>query len=88
MAVFSCYTADMRTTFALLLLLASLAACNTRPMVFNGPGWYLHLPHNTIPGTDYYGGPMSYDECEETRKKEAVAHRMLCSLYLEHPKRD
>lgn len=85
MRVFSWYDAAMRTTLALLLL-AGLAACNTRPLIFNGPGWYLHLPHVTIPGTDYYGGPMSYDECEAARKKEEVAHRMLCSLYLEHPR--
>jgi hypothetical protein len=73
----------MRTTLALLLL-AGLAACS-KPMAWNGPGWYLHMPHQTIPGSDYYGGPMSYDDCEAARRKETVAHKMLCSLELKQP---
>jgi hypothetical protein len=65
-------------------LLLALAACNN-PIQWNGPGWYLEMPHHTIMGSDWYGGPMSYEDCEAARKKEATADRMLCTRLLTKP---
>lgn len=61
-----------------------LAACS-QPIAWNGPGWYLEMPHSIVVGSDFYAGPMSYDECEDRRKKEEVASRMLCMRYLTKP---
>ena len=69
---------------ATAVLALTVAGCS-KPMNWNGPGWYLQMPHVGIPGADYYGGPMSYDECEAARKKETVADKMLCSMILKQP---
>jgi len=73
----------MRTTLALALLLG-LAACS-KPTAWNGPGWYLLMPNVVLPGADYYGGPMAYEDCEAARKKETVADKMLCQQLLKAP---
>lgn len=73
----------MRTTLALALLLG-LAACSN-PVPFNGPGWYLMKPNVIMPGADYYGGPMAYEDCEVARKKETTAEQLLCQQILKQP---
>jgi hypothetical protein len=77
----------MRTAFRLVApvaLAAALSGCG-KPMAWNGPGWYLEMPHVIAFGSDFYGGPMSYDECEAKRLQEAVATRMLCTRYVANP---
>jgi hypothetical protein len=69
---------------ASVALAAALSGCN-KPIAWNGPGWYLEMPHVVVVGSDFYGGPMSYDECEAKRLQEAVATRMLCMRYLTNP---
>ena len=73
----------MRTTLALLAMFA-LAACS-QPVPWNGPGWYLMKPNLILPGADYYGGPMAYEDCEIARKKEATAAQLLCQQLLAKP---
>ena len=69
---------------AAAVLSLGLAGC-AKPLEWTGPGWYLNQPHVVIPGADYYAGPMSYDDCEAARKKEDVAHKMLCSYIVTKP---
>ena len=64
-------------------LVAALGGCSQYSfsqynVAWTGPGWYLEKPHVIIPGRTYYAGPISYDECEILRKKEASADYLLC----------
>ena len=70
----------MRKALALLLLAGpTVAGCGERSEIaWNGPGWYLERPRVVLDGRDYYGGPMSYDECEIARRKYTSAELMLC----------
>ncbi|UYN96823.1 MAG: hypothetical protein KIT25_07815 [Enhydrobacter sp.] len=77
---------------AILALLASgafLAACDKSPSsAWNGPGWYLELPYPTIGGgPSVYGGPYSYDKCEEDRKSRAVPDRYICVNETQQPRK-
>ncbi len=67
----------MRKAFALMSLVG-LAGCANSQIAWNGPGWYLEKPHIIAFGRDYYGGPMTYDDCEIARKKETNAELLLC----------
>jgi hypothetical protein len=69
---------------AAAVLSLGLAGC-AKSLQWSGPGWYLNMPHQTIAGADYYAGPLSYDDCEEARKKETVANKMLCSYIVTKP---
>ncbi len=62
----------------------SAAACAPTPSVataWNGPGWYLQK-NNLIQlsGNSYFGGPWTYDKCEEERAKlpPETATQLLC----------
>ena len=75
---------------AVLSLAAGLAACEgwTKPVwgpgvagAWTGPGWYLEKPYLVVlGGPKYFGGPYSYDECEEQRIRlpQETATQMLC----------
>jgi hypothetical protein len=66
------------------LSLAGLAACSPLPGVYrawSGPGWYLEKPYLIVgAGPLYYGGPYTYDKCEEERIRlpAETATQMLC----------
>ena len=76
----------MLKILALLLLATSAAACaRITHVAWSGPGWYLEKPHVIITGVDWYAGPMSYDDCEIARKKEASADFMLCVNEIKKP---
>jgi hypothetical protein len=74
-----------------LSLAACLGACaegGTKPAwgpgvaaAWTGPGWYLEKPYLLVlGGPKYYGGPFSYDDCEEQRIRlpAETATQMLC----------
>ena len=76
---------------AALSLAAGLGACaegGTKPAwgpgvaaAWTAPGWYLEKPYLLVlGGPKYFGGPFSYDECEEQRIRLAkeTATDMLC----------
>lgn len=75
---------------AALSLAAGLAACEggSKPAwgpgiakAWTGPGWYLEKPYLLVlGGPKYFGGPYSYDKCEEERIKlpRETATDMLC----------
>ena len=75
---------------AVLSLPAGLAACEgwTKPVwgpgvagAWTGQGWYLEKPYLVVlGGPKYFGGPYSYDECEEQRIRLPweTATQMLC----------
>jgi hypothetical protein len=75
---------------AALSLAAGLGACAdvTKPVwgpgvnqAWTGPGWYLEKPYLLVlGGPKYFGGPFSYDECEEQRIRlpRETATQMLC----------
>ena len=63
---------------------AVLGGCTPTPSVataWTGPGWYLQK-NNMIQasGNSYFGGPFTYDKCEEERIKlpPETATQMLC----------
>ncbi|MBM3649980.1 MAG: hypothetical protein FJX11_19545 [Alphaproteobacteria bacterium] len=59
-------------------------ACTPAPSVaqsWNGAGWYLQKPYLiAAAGSVYFGGPYTYDKCEEERAKQPpeTATQMLC----------
>ena len=76
---------------ATLSLAIGLGACTPGPgtpswgpgvhQAWAGPGWYLEKPYMLVlGGPKYFGGPFSYDTCEEERIKlpAEVATQMLC----------
>jgi len=67
---------------AALSLAMGLGACGPSVnQAWTGPGWYLQKPYMTVlGGPAYFGGPFSYDKCEEERVKlpEETATQMLC----------
>jgi hypothetical protein len=69
---------------AALALAALAAACSPAPSVgqaWSGPGWYLQKPYLiAAAGPVYFGGPYTYDKCEEERIKLSpeIATQMLC----------
>jgi hypothetical protein len=62
----------------------SAAGCSPTPsvaMAWTGPGWYLQKNNMTqLSGNSYFGGPWTYDKCEEERIKlpPETATQMLC----------
>jgi hypothetical protein len=67
-----------------LLLVLGLGACTNSTAIsaaWTAPGWYLEKPYLiTLGGARYFGGPFSYDKCEEERIKlpAETATQMLC----------
>ncbi len=61
-----------------------LAGCTPTPSVatmWNGPGWYLQRNNMIQPaGNSYFGGPYTYDKCEEERIRQPpeTATPLLC----------
>ena len=59
-------------------------ACSPAPSVrtaWTGPGWYLQKSYLVAAaGPVYFGGPYSYDKCEEERIKQPAetATQMMC----------
>ena len=74
----------MTACLAALSLSALSAACTPAPSVgqaWNGPGWYLQKSYLiALAGPVYFGGPFSYDKCEEERVKlpPETGTQMLC----------
>jgi len=62
----------------------SAAGCSPTPSVataWTGPGWYLQKNNMTqLSGNSYFGGPWTYDKCEEERTKlpPETGIQMLC----------
>lgn len=69
---------------AALTLGLGVGACETGygiNQAWTGPGWYLQKPYLTVGGGPmYFGGPWTYDKCEEERIKlpAETATQMLC----------
>ena len=71
---------------AAAVALAGLAASGCTPtpsvgMAWTGPGWYLQKNNMIqVSGNSYFGGPWTYDKCEEERIKlpPETAIQMLC----------
>jgi hypothetical protein len=67
-----------------LSLVLGLGACANSTAIsaaWTAPGWYLEKPYLiTLGGARYFGGPFSYDKCEEERIKlpAETATQMLC----------
>ncbi|HEX9555410.1 MAG TPA: hypothetical protein VF991_02880 [Reyranella sp.] len=67
-----------------LSLILGLGACGGSQEIskaWNGAGWYLEKPYLVVlGGPRYFGGPFSYDKCEEERIKlpAETATQMLC----------
>jgi len=67
-----------------LSLALGLGACGGPQEIsraWTGPGWYLEKPYLiTLGGPRSFGGPFSYDKCEEERIKlpAETATQMLC----------
>ena len=63
---------------------ALLAGCTPTPSVatmWNGPGWYLQKNQMIQPaGNSYFGGPYTYEKCEEERIRQPpeTATQLLC----------
>ena len=84
---------------AALALAACLGACAewTKPtwgpgvnQAWTGPGWYLEKPYLLVlGGPKYFGGPFSYEKCEEERIKlpAETATQMLCVRENRKPER-
>ncbi|MGD9881155.1 MAG: hypothetical protein AB7F22_33135 [Reyranella sp.] len=68
-----------------------LAGCGPSvSQAWNGPGWYLQKPYLTVlGGPEYFGGPYTYDKCEEERIKlpAETATQMLCVRENRKPER-
>jgi hypothetical protein len=74
------------------LLTASLGACSGpgASEAYKGPGWYLEKSYIIVHGgPKVFGGPFSYDKCEEERIKlgPIVSPEMLCVYHAGPPKR-
>ena len=78
-----------------VVALAGLSASGCTPtpsvaMAWTGPGWYLQK-NNMIQasGNSYFGGPWTYDKCEEERMKVPAESRsdLLCNRENRRPDR-
>jgi hypothetical protein len=78
---------------AALSLAVALAACSPGPganQSWSGPGWYLEKPYLVVlGGPKVFGGPYTYDQCEEERIKLPVETRssMQCMRENRRPER-
>ena len=75
-----------------LSVAASLGACSGQGAAeaYTGPGWYLERSYIiVVGGPKVYGGPFSYEKCEEERLKlgPEVSPEMLCVNHPGKPKR-
>ena len=75
-----------------LSLAASLGACSGpgAAEAYKGPGWYLEKSYIIVGGgPQVFGGPFSYDKCEEERIKlgPVVSPEMLCVNHPGPPKK-
>ncbi len=72
-----------------VLVVGALAGCDQSPRTaWAGPGWYLQLPYPTIAGgPSVYGGPYSYEKCEEDRRSRETPERYLCLNETKQPAR-
>jgi len=74
-----------------LSLAAMLGACGPgASQAYTGPGWYLEKSYLVVVGGPrVFGGPFSYDKCEEERIKlgPEVSTDMLCVRHAGKPTR-
>jgi len=75
-----------------LSVVASLGACSGQGAAeaYTGPGWYLERSYIiVVGGPKVYGGPFSYEKCEEERLKlgPEVSPEMLCVNHPGKPKK-
>ena len=62
----------------------SASGCSPTPsvaMAWTGPGWYLQKNNLIqVSGNSYFGGPWTYDKCEEERIKQPpeTATQLIC----------
>jgi hypothetical protein len=81
------FTRRLSALSAVLSVAGALAACSGpgASQAYTGPGWYLEKPYLVVvAGPKVFGGPYSYDKCEEERIKQGpeTATTMLC---VRHP---
>jgi hypothetical protein len=80
-----------RTPAVLAVLAAGalLAGCDQSPhSAWTVPGWYLELPYPTVGGgPSVYGGPYSYEKCEEDRQSRQHADRYMCVNETKQPRK-
>lgn len=68
-------------------------ACSPTPGTYHawdGAGWYLQKPYLIVAaGPQYFGGPYTYQKCEEERIKlpEETATQMVCMRENRKPER-
>ncbi len=76
---------------AALSLAMGLGACGPSVnQAWSGAGWYLQKPYLVVlGGPGYFGGPYSYDKCEEERIKlpEETRASMVCVRENRKPER-
>jgi len=76
---------------ATLSPILGLGACGPGVnQAWTGPGWYLQKPYTTVlGGPEYFGGPFSYEKCEEERIRlpAETATQMLCVRENRKPER-
>ena len=75
---------------AVLSVAAVLAACSGpgAAEAYTGPGWYLEKSYLIVlGGPKVFGGPFSYDKCEEERAKIGgdASTQMLCVQHMGKP---
>ena len=75
---------------AALSVATALAACSGKGAseAYTGPGWYLEKSYLIVlGGPKVFGGPFSYDKCEEERAKIGGdgATQMLCVQHMGKP---
>jgi len=75
-----------------LSLVTSLGACSGpgAAEAYTGPGWYLEKSYMLVlGGPKVFGGPYSYDKCEEERLKlgPQTSPEMLCVNHMGKPKK-
>jgi hypothetical protein len=85
-------TGRWAASLAALSLAATLGACSGEgaSQAYTGPGWYLEKSYLIVlGGPKVFGGPFSYDKCEEERLKlgPEVATEMLCVNHPAKPKK-
>jgi len=74
---------------AALLVTTALSGCGPGAAeAYTGPGWYLEKSYLVVlGGPKVFGGPFSYDKCEEERAKIGgdSATQMLCVQHMGKP---
>lgn len=80
----------MPAALVVLALVATLLACSGpgASEAYTGPGWYLEKTYLLVlGGPKVFGGPFSYEKCEEERAKIGgdAATQMLCVQHVGKP---